>query len=192
MNLPSTSAILVLKVEDSRGDNYSQNPRLLGEVLGLRYSAFFLLFFFSPILWAVPYVTGDSLDPVSLNDQHEKPGYIDKTTRLILFSRDKKGGEILTDALSNIPEGFLAEQNIVYITDISAMPGLISKYIAIPALQKKAYSILLDKDGSRTINYPDKKAMATLIYVESLSISHIIYENSIDAVIKNLLSTQAQ
>lgn len=160
--------------------------------MNLPYSAFFLLLLLPPILMAVPYAVGDSLEIVSLNDQHEKPGYIDKTTRVILFSRDKKGGELLTDVLSNMPEGFLAEQNIVYITDISAMPGLISKYIAIPALQKKAYSILLDEDGSRTINYPDKNAMATLIYVESLSITHIIYADSIDAVIKNLLPIQSQ
>ncbi|MCU7801074.1 MAG: hypothetical protein KZQ70_13280 [gamma proteobacterium symbiont of Lucinoma myriamae] len=85
-----------------------------------------------------------------------------------------------------MPKGYLTEQKIVYITDISGMPGLISKYIAIPAMQKKSYSILLDTDGNSTKDFPDKNAMATLIYVESLTITQMTHIESVDAVINTL------
>ena len=156
----------------------------------LRNSVFFPALFFSSILFAAPYVIGDKLEVVSLHDQHEKPGAINEATRIILFSRDKKGGELLTNALSSMPKGFLAQQKIVYVTDISGMPGLIAKYMAIPAMQKKTYPILLDKDGNSTINYPDKNGMATLIYVESLTITKVIYLDSIDSVVKILTTPE--
>ncbi|MCU7940683.1 MAG: hypothetical protein KZQ64_04095 [gamma proteobacterium symbiont of Bathyaustriella thionipta] len=152
----------------------------------LRISIFFLAVLFSSLLYAVPYVVGDKIDAVSLHDQHEKQGVINKATRMILFSRDKKGGEILTDALSRMPRDFLGEQKMIYITDISAMPGLISKYIAIPSMQKKSFSILLDADGTNTANFPDKNAMATLIYLESLTITQVIYVESVEAVVTRL------
>ena len=159
--------------------------------MNLRNSIFFLMLFFSSSLLASPYAIGDRLAPVSLYDQHEKPGTISETTRIILFSRDKKGGELLNDALSTMPEGFLVEQKIVYISDISAMPGLIAKYIAIPAMQKKSYSMLLDKDGNSTTNYPDQKGMATLIYVKSLTITKVVHLDSIDAISKNLTTPES-
>lgn len=62
----------------------------------IRISLFFLLLLFSSPLFAVPYVTGDKIETVSLNDQYKKPGFINEATRMILFSRDKKGGELLT------------------------------------------------------------------------------------------------
>ncbi len=148
----------------------------------IQKSLLILLLLFAPGIYAAPYVIGDTLQAVSLDDQHKKPGHINTQTRMILFSRDKAGGELMAEALSDIPRGYLAEQHIVYITDISGMPGLISKYVAIPSMRKKPYPMLLDKDGSKTEKYPDQNDASTLIYIESLKIKNILHLSSIKEI----------
>jgi len=145
-------------------------------------SLLILLLLFAPAIFAAPYVIGDKLEAVSLDDQHEKPGHINEETRIILFSRDKAGGDLMAEALSKIPEGYLAEQHIAYIVDISGMPGLISKYVAIPSMRKKNYPMLLDQDGSKTAKYPDQNSASTLIYIESLKIKKIVHLSSIKQI----------
>ena len=143
---------------------------------------FVLVLIYSPLIYANPYNVGDKLPALSLSDQHDKARDISEQTQVILFSRDKAGGSLLTSALSNIPDNFLSEHNIILISDISRMPGFISKYIAIPSMRKNNYSMLLDHDGSSTKKYPDHSDTATLIVIESLQIKKIVYLASTDDI----------
>ncbi|MCK5647346.1 MAG: hypothetical protein KAI22_00560 [Gammaproteobacteria bacterium] len=147
---------------------------------------FFLLLFLSPAVFAAPYEVGDKLQTFSLSDQHEKLSHINNETRIILFSRDKAGGQLITEALSGIGKEYLIKQHIVYITDISGMPGLISKYVAIPSMRKKSFPILLDKEGQMTAQFPDKDNTATLIFVESLNIKNIKHLQSAEEIQQSL------
>ena len=143
---------------------------------------FVLLLIFSPAVFSAPYEVGDKLQTFSLSDQHEKLNHINNETRIILFSRDKAGGQLITAALSGIAKEYLIEQHIVYITDISAMPGFISNYVAIPSMRKKSFSILLDKEGKVTAQFPDKDNTATLIFVDSLNIKNIMHLHSAEEI----------
>ena len=145
-----------------------------------------LMLSFSPTIFSAPYIIGDKLIALSLDDQHEKPGHINEQTQLILFSRDKAGGELLTKALSQMPKDYLAKQHIVYISDISEMPGLISRFVAIPSMRKRPYPILLDRDGDITENFPDQDDKATLINIESLRITNILHLSSSDEIKQSL------
>lgn len=146
----------------------------------------FLLLIISADLQASSYGIGSHLAPLSLTDQHDQQGSINDATRMVLYTRDKKSGELLTDALATLSADFLARNKIVYISDISGMPGLIARFIALPAMQKKSFPILLDKEGKDTKNYPVQQDMATVMSVQSLSISNIMYLDSIAAIIKTL------
>ena len=143
---------------------------------------FALILMFSQLVYANPYSVGDKLLTLSLYDQYDKAGFINEQTQVILFSRDKAGGDLLSSALSKIPDNYFSKHNIIFISDISKMPGLISKYMAIPSMRKKNYSILLDRDGSSTKKFPDHVDTATLINIESLQIINIIHLGSSDEI----------
>ena len=143
---------------------------------------FILILIFSQIVYANPYSVGDKLHTLSLYDQYDKAGFINEKTQIILFSRDKAGGDILSLALSKIPDNYFSKHNIIFISDISQMPGWISKYMAIPSMRKKNYSILLDRDGSSTKKFPDRIDTATLIKIESLQIKNIVHLSSSDEI----------
>lgn len=151
----------------------------------LKTSVFLFLIASFPV-FSASYEVGDKLGIISLTDQYEKTGHINDTSRVILFSRDKSGGKLISDALSQMPKQYLIDQHIVYISDISGMPGLISKYIAIPSMRKKNYPILLDKEGKVTARFPDKENTATLIFVESLKIKNIKYLQSVADIVQLL------
>ena len=148
---------------------------------------FFILFLItSPPVFSASYEVGDKLEMFSLTDQYDKAVYINNTTQLILFSRDKAGGKLISNALSGTSKEYFTKQHIVYITDISRMPSFISNYIAIPLMRKKRYPILLDKEGKITAQFPDRDNTATLIFVESLKIKNIKYLQSVEEIVQLL------
>ena len=149
-------------------------------------SLFFLLLIISPPAFSAFYEVGDKLEMFSLTDQYEKSTHINNKTQLILFSRDKAGGKLISDALSRTAKEYLIKQHIVYITDISRMPSFISNYIAIPLMRKKLYPILLDKEGKITAQFPGRDNTATLIFVESLKIKNIKYLQSEEEIVQLL------
>lgn len=148
----------------------------------IQKTLFVLILFFSQLIYADPYTTGDKLAALSLNDQHDNPGFINEQTRIVLFSRDKAGGDLLALALSRMPDNYLSQRHIIFISDISQMPGLISKYMAIPSMRKRNYSILLDRDGVSTKRFPEQADAATLIYIETLRIKNIVHLSSSDEI----------
>lgn len=113
---------------------------------------FIAILFFSQAIYASPYSEGEKLLTLSLYDQYDKAGFINEKTQVILFSRDKAGGDLIKSALSRMPDNYFSDHNIVFISDISQMPGFISKYIAIPSMRKRNYSVLLDRDGNSSKN----------------------------------------
>ena len=141
-----------------------------------------LILLFSQAIYAAPYAAGEQLTALTLHDQYDKPGHINEQTRVILFSRDKAGGDLLTSALSQMPDNYLSERHIIFISDISKMPGLISRYMAIPSMRKRNYSILLDRDGGNTEKFPDQDDAATLIEIESLRITNIVHLSSSEEI----------
>ena len=128
------------------------------------------------------YGVGDVIPKISLQDQHEKDGVVDVSTRILLFSRDMDGGKLLEEALADIDEGFLAGKKAVYVSDISGMPSLIARLFAIPSMRKRSYPMLLDRSGNATQRIPDVDERATVIFLKSLTVERIEHVDSANGV----------
>ena len=86
---------------------------------------------------------GDTLVPISLQDQFDNPLQVSAETKVLLFSRDMDGGEIIQAAFADTPE----EQrpaHLAYVADISGMPSLIARFIAVPKMQDYPFLLGLD------------------------------------------------
>lgn len=137
-----------------------------------------------------PYAVGDTLAEIRLEDQHEEERAVDASTRLVLFSRDMDGGELLRDALEDTEEGFLEARNAVYLSDISGMPKLVARLFALPSMRRRPYPMLLDRTGEATARIPDVEEKATLLFLDELRIERIEHVESVDAV-RMLLGLEA-
>jgi hypothetical protein len=151
-------------------------------VLALAFSAVLM----ADAAFAQPYAVGDSIAPFTLEDQHGKSRTVDASAKVILFSRDMEGGDLLKQGLGEVDREYLNSRGAVYVADISRMPGLIAAMFAIPAMRDRPYSMLLDRDGKTTARLPDTKGQATLVFLDRLTVQRIVHVSEAPAVRREL------
>jgi hypothetical protein len=139
--------------------------------------------------FAQHYAVGDAIAPFTLEDQHGKSRTVDASVKVILFSRDMDGGDLLKQGLADVDPDYLSGRNAVYVADISRMPGLIASMFAIPAMRDRPYSMLLDRDGKTTARLPSAEAQATLVFVDRLTVQRIVHVAEAPAVRRELEGT---
>jgi hypothetical protein len=119
-------------------------------------------------------VTGDQLPETLLPDQNGQTRNLEGA-RLILFAQDKAAGEMIHAALKDKTQEQLDAQGIVVISDISRMPGLVARFIALPAMRDYSYRILLGYDAEETGWLPRQEDAVTQITVQDGQITEINY-----------------
>ncbi len=150
----------------------------------MRASILILLAFWlvAPEARAAGLSVGDRIEPFSLEDQFGESRGVDDSVRLLLFSRDMKGGSLLKDAIEPEHAERIRRGEWAYVADISGMPGLIARIFAIPRMRRRPYPMLLDRTGSVTASLPDRDEEATLIHLDHLRITRIEHLSSPEAV----------
>ncbi len=133
------------------------------------------------------YVEGDLVSQIQLQDQFENKILVSENTQTLLFSRNMKGGDIIKEAL----EVLTAEQKQVsdkrvYVADISGMPSLIARFVAIPQMKDLPFSMALDREGEMTRLWPSEKDQATLIKLDRLKVMSVSTFDSSAELIKAL------
>lgn len=145
-----------------------------------------LSFLFTPMMaLAANYVAGDSINPISVQDQHDKAVNVTDQTKVLLFSRSMKGGDIIKETLTPLAGDKFPAQ-LVYMADISGMPSLIARFVAVPQMQKLPFPMGLDREGEVSRLLPESKDMATMIVLDNMKIQDIAYFDSSDALAQAL------
>jgi len=110
-----------------------------------------LVTFLALALNASPLVLDSTITNLKIKDQHEVEHTLDKNIKTILFASDKKTSDLLRDYLLPLSEkeNILEKNSAIYVADISNMPSLITKYIALPKMKKYPFSILLLDDTNK-------------------------------------------
>lgn len=100
---------------------------------------------------AAPLAVDSVVENIKIKDQHESEKIIDAKIKTILFASDKKTSDLLRDYLLPLSEkeNVLEKNSAVYVADISGMPSLISKFIALPKMKKYPFSVLLLDDTNK-------------------------------------------
>lgn len=116
---------------------------------------------------------GDALPAFQLNDQHDKPMPIGPDTRMLLFTADKSAGDMLNGLLKERPGDFMAQRKIVYIADVSRMPGFITSMVALPKMRDYAYRMAVGMDEAQTVMLPRAEDSVTLLGLEAGKVKSI-------------------
>jgi NADPH-dependent ferric siderophore reductase len=124
---------------------------------------------------------GTALPPLALTDQHDVAAAIGPETRVILFTRDMDAGDVAKEALAE-QAALLAAAHAVYVADISGMPSLIARLFALPAMRKRPYRMLLDRDGRATADFPSRAGEVTMLRLGNGTIERIEFHASAAAL----------
>lgn len=108
---------------------------------------------------------------LSLKDQFDKTQNIDQSTKIVIFAHDMDGNDIVEQALASYDADKLAAMNTVFLADISGMPSLIGKLFALPAMRKRAYPIILDREGKLADGFKVKEEQVTVMFLDNLAIT---------------------
>ena len=106
---------------------------------------------------------GDKLQLPELTDQFDNKQSLKPETQWVVFSHDMASGDVVELAFEKLNDEKLSASGIQYYADISGMPGLISRFIAIPKLKKLPYIILLGREESDLEHLPREEGKAMII-----------------------------
>jgi hypothetical protein len=131
---------------------------------------------------AAPLAPGMALPALTLADQHDRQATLGPEIRVVVFGRDMKSAEIVEEALADGGDALLASADAVFLSDISGMPGMIRRFIALPAMRKRPYRMVLDRDGKATADFPVQEGKVTLLRLDALKIEAVEYMDSAQAL----------
>jgi hypothetical protein len=113
--------------------------------------------------YAAPATPGEALSPIVTTDQHDRPLRTEPSTRTLLFAADKAASDLVTETLRPHGADVLTTRQAVFIADIHAMPALITRMFALPALRELPFAVGLVRDPALTADLPRLKGQVTLV-----------------------------
>ncbi|NCC29224.1 MAG: hypothetical protein EOM22_14075 [Gammaproteobacteria bacterium] len=134
--------------------------------------------FLIPILFpafvsAASFEMGAPMPVLTLKDQHDTAQTVDANTRVLIFSAERDVSALVETALADQTAESLSAAGIQYVSDISAMPGMVTSMIALPKMRKRPYPMLLGRKAEETAMLPREPGKATLIASEGGSITSV-------------------
>jgi predicted transcriptional regulator len=128
---------------------------------------------------------GSVIPSLTVKDQFEKMHTVDANVKTILFSASKTGGTTIKDFLLKKEKDYLATNNAVYIADITEMPSLVTKFIAMPKMKEYPFSVLLIDEANKGF-FAVKEDMVSIISLENGKITDIKYVKTVEELEQNL------
>ena len=125
-------------------------------------------------LFANPLTTGQSLPTLKIKDQFEKEFTIDSNIKTIIFSASKTEGTTIKEFLLTKDKDYLTTTKSAYVADITGMPSLITKFIALPKMKDYPFSVLLVDEANKGL-FPVKEDMISIISLENGKVTDIKY-----------------
>ena len=130
-------------------------------------------------------IVGNNLPTLTIKDQFEKNHTIDANIKTIIFSATKTEGTTIKEFLLTKDKDYLATNNTVYVADITGMPSLITKFIAMPKMKDYPFSVLLVDEATKGL-FPVKEDMISIISLENGKITDIKYVKTAEELGQNL------
>ena len=135
-------------------------------------------FLFSALLFVATFANalniGDATPTFEIKDQFEKMHKISADAKTILVAESRGTSVIIREYLLTKDKNFLAANKAHYIADISGMPSLISKWIALPKMKKYPFSILLVNE-EQAKSFSTKEDEITVYTVTDGKVSDVKY-----------------
>lgn len=117
---------------------------------------------------------GSNIPTLTIKDQFEKDNIVNENIKTIIFAATKTENTTIKEFLQSKDKELLATNKAVYIADITGMPSLITKFVAMPKMKNYSFSILLIDEANKTL-FPIKEDMISIISLENGKVTDIKY-----------------
>lgn len=131
-----------------------------------------LTIFLSIVAFANPLAVDSLIPEIKIKDQFEKEHTITAEVKTILFASDKSTSDMLRDYLLSKDKDILARNNAIYVADISGMPKIITKFVALPKMKKYPFSVLLLDDTNKQ-NFEKENGKIIIYTLDNLKVTNI-------------------
>lgn len=132
-----------------------------------------LLLFPALVAATTPIQVGAPLPELTLKDQHDASHTLTAQTKAVIFSAERDVSSLVETALEDQNTASLNAAGILYVADISAMPGIITTVIALPKMRKRPYPMLLGRSPEDTAMLPREPGKITLIQADAGTVTAI-------------------
>jgi hypothetical protein len=140
-------------------------------------SSLAVLLLFSVAVSAAQLAAGENLPKLSLPDQHGHKHALNKADK-VLFAPDKAAGDLAHAVLNHTDKEGMAANGMVFISDISSMPTLVTRIFALPAMREYPYLVLLGYEHEDTAMFPRQEGRVTVLHVKAGKVARIEYADS--------------
>jgi hypothetical protein len=140
----------------------------------MKFIASFLLCFWFVGLIADPNGVGSTWTLLKFLDQRENTWEVRENTRLILaFEMD--ASKFAHEYFEKMTDEDFKKSNLLFISDIHKMPGLITSFVALPKMRSYSYPISLIREDKSGESVPKQKGKLTYIELSDFKIKKIEY-----------------
>ncbi len=133
-----------------------------------------------------PLSIGQQVDFKQLEDQNGNDFVHQDTMKLVLYVNGMSARDLVRESLDTINTDCMTEGRVVYLANISTMPSLISRLIAIPRMRDYSYPIWLDRDGFATEVLPVQEDAVTVLTIDHQTITGTDYFSEVLALSERL------
>jgi hypothetical protein len=131
------------------------------------------VFLLAGIARADPYAAGSVLPRIELPDQHGEARVIDDSVRVVVFTREMKGGDVVKKAVEQAGPDLFDRNGAVYVVDVKGMPSIIRSLFAMPAMRRRPYKLLVDEEGTKTAEFPSLEGRPTVLVLDKLRVTSL-------------------
>jgi len=117
-------------------------------------------------LHAETVAVGSPMPSYTLADQFGEEHTLAKETRYVLVVSDRELSKQVNAWLAEKGEGYLGEQTMEYVSDISPMPKMVTKLFALPKMKKYPFKMLLWREDGMADTYPRQEGRLALFALD--------------------------
>lgn len=122
---------------------------------------------------AEPLAVGQPLPALSFEDQFEEKHQLGPDTRLVIFSSGMAPGKLAHEVMKDYTGEQLAAAGVVSISDISGMPGFVTRMFAMPKFRDYGYPLLLGREEDDTAVFPQQEGKVTILRIEDGRVAEV-------------------
>jgi len=145
------------------------------------------------ISFAKTYNIGSSIEPFELKNQFGKKYYISVMPKMMLFANEKDPAGMVNSFLKTKPKNYLEQNKVLWVSDISGMPSLVTKWFALPKMRKYPFEVLLSNNEKFAKQFLTKEEHITaMLFDANNTIQEIHYISDIKTLQKMIEKKDAR
>jgi hypothetical protein len=136
---------------------------------------------------AEPLKIGAKVEFALLQDQFANPFPHDDKMAMLLYADAMQASRDVRDAMARIDPACYEQGKLVFVANVSGMPRMITKLIAVPKMRGYGFPVWLDYSGEATVSLPVKEDQVSIVSVDHGVITRVDYAQGLESILNAVI-----